>query len=364
MTRRNYWLSLFTLETWQEFLKAGASVTGFRGGRWRLVQEIQKGDYVLSYLAGAGRWIAAFEVAAAPFKDEAPIFASDPFPCRLRVSPLVVLTPETAVPALDLADRLSVFQRLKDPKSWGVVFQQSPRKWSEADALIVLEALRSAEASPVERPLPQGRTAKPKVSPSKLGLVTVPDESGETAPTEAEGTTAHTEIQWLLMKLGSDMGLDVWVARNDRSRAYKGNRFSDLPRLRNELPLQFDEATRRIVELIDVLWLSSNGILAAFEVESTTSIYSGLLRMSDLLSMHRNLNIPLYIVAPDERRQRVIAEINRPTFSRLTPPLYATCRYISFGDLRAKLASLGPFIQYLKPEFLDDLSKPCTLDSL
>jgi hypothetical protein len=361
---RNYWLSLFTLETWQEFLKAGASVTGFRAGRWRLVQQIQEGDYLLSYLAGTGRWIAAFEVASRPFKDETPIFTSDPYPCRLKVSPLVVLTPETAVPALGLADRLSVFQRLKDPKSWGVVFQQSPRKWSEEDALVVLGALRSAEASPVERPLTPVRPTKPKTSPSKLGPVTIPDESGEADTTEPEGATAHTEIQWLLLKLGSDMGLDVWVAKNDLSKVYKGVRFSEMPRLRNQLPLQFDEATRRTVELIDVLWLSSNGILAAFEVESTTSIYSGLLRMSDLLSMQRNLNISLYIVAPDERRQRVITEINRPTFSRLTPPLYATCRYISFDDLRAKMANLGPYIQYLKPEFLDDLSQPCTLDSL
>ncbi len=47
--------------------------------------------------------------------------------------------------------------------------------------------------------------------------------------------------------------------------------FQTSPRLKTELPLQFDEATNKTIELIDVLWLKGNAIVAAFEVESTTS---------------------------------------------------------------------------------------------
>src|SRR5207253_5167080 len=133
----------------------------------------------------------------------------------------------------------------------------------------------------------------------------------------AKEASLHTGIQWLLLKLGSDMNLDVWVAKNDRGRSYNGQTFADLPRLKGSLPVQFDEATNRTIELIDVLWLRGNAIVAAFEVESTTSIYSGLLRMSDLLAMQPNLAIRLYLVAPDERREKVLTEVNRPTFSRL-----------------------------------------------
>src|SRR5205823_878954 len=154
-------------------------------------------------------------------------------------------------------------------------------------------------------------------------------------PAEAREATAHEEIQWLLLRLGGDMGLDVWVARNDRSRQVNGQRFSDLPRLRKSLPLQFDEATNRTVALIDVLWLRGNAIVAAFEIESTTSIYSGLLRMSDLVAMQPNLNIPLFLVAPDSRRNKVLREVNRPTFARLATPLAEVCRYIPFEGFRA-----------------------------
>jgi hypothetical protein len=59
--------------------------------------------------------------------------------------------------------------------------------------------------------------------------------------------------------------------------------------------------------LIDVLWLQGEAIVAAFEVEHTTTIYSGLLRMADLVSMQPNLKLDLFIVAPDERREYVFS---------------------------------------------------------
>jgi hypothetical protein len=166
----------------------------------------------------------------------------------------------------------------------------------------------------------------------------------------------------MLLKLGSDLGLDVWVARNDRSRSANGKSFVDLPRMRRDLPRQFDEVTSRTIELIDVLWLRGNAIVAAFEIESTTVIYSGLLRMSDLLAMQPNLNIPLYVVAPDERRDKVKVEVNRPTFNRLSPPLSEACRFISFSTLRERLPTFAPIVQYLKPDVLEDLSEVCVLE--
>jgi hypothetical protein len=140
--------------------------------------------------------------------------------------------------------------------------------------------------------------------------------------------------------------------------------FSELPRLKAELPLQFDEATNRTIELIDVLWLRGNSIAAAFEIESTTSIYSGLLRMGDLISMQPNLKIPLYLVAPDERREKVFTEVNRPTFSRLSPAMSEMCRFIPFTALREQVAQIAPVARYLKPEFLEEFSESCELDEV
>jgi hypothetical protein len=174
----------------------------------------------------------------------------------------------------------------------------------------------------------------------------------------------HTEIQYLLLRLGNDMGFDIWAARNDKNKQHDGESFSDIPRIRPELPLQFDSQTNKTIEHIDVLWLKGNSIMAAFEIESTTSIYSGLLRMADLITMQPNLNIPLYLVAPYSRRGKVMAEINRPTFSKMAPPLSEMCRFISFSKLKEELPKIKPIIKYIKPEYLAEISESCELDDM
>jgi hypothetical protein len=367
-----YWLDLFTGTTWQEFRSAGAAVSGFRESRWKTVQRIQPGDMLLCYLTGVSRWVGILEVASKPFQDSTPIWTGESFPCRIKVKVVVALDPEYGVSVLTQRDRLSFFQKMVSPIAWTGQFRGSPKEFKREDAEVIVADLRAAQANPVAKPVdPRKLARRPRPLRSALGAVVIPEPEPAGTP-EGDGNrepepvvrdeSTHTEIQWLLLKLGNDMGLDVWVARNDRGRTFRGVRFSDLPRYRAELPRQFDEATNRTVELIDVLWLQGTAIVAAFEVESTTSIYSGLLRMADLLSMQPNLNIPLYLVAPDDRRNKVFSEVNRPTFARLMPPLNEVCRYISFSDLRERMSSVASVVQYLKPEFLEDIAESCEVE--
>lgn len=71
--------------------------------------------------------------------------------------------------------------------------------------------------------------------------------------------------------------------------------------------------------------------MAAFEVEHTTSIYSGLLRMSDLVTLSPNINFPLYIVTPNFRLEQVRRELARPTFQVLE--LHKRCSFFSEESL-------------------------------
>ena len=293
--------------------------------------------------------------------------------------PLVLiakLEPITAVPVLEMRDSLSIFKNLKGPHAWTGRFRGSPSKWTNNDGDAVANVISAAISNPVERPFDPAKLAMvPPILRTSAGTSVVIPEDEESLPLEQppirervesseELVTefrAHTEIQWLLLKLGSDMGLDVWVARNDRSQSYRGQTFQSLPRLLQKLPVQFDDATNRTIELIDVLWLRGNAIEAAFEIESTTSIFSGLLRMADLITMQPNINIPLYIVAPSERRNKVIAEVNRPTFARLSPSMSEMCRFISFEELKKELAAAQYLVQFLKPEFVESFSESCVI---
>jgi len=101
------------------------------------------------------------------------------------------------------------------------------------------------------------------------------------------------------------------------------------------LPLNYDETTLKTVGRIDVLWLKGRAIMRAFEVEHTTSIYSGILRMADLLALQPNMDTKLHIVAPYSRRDKVFQEIRRPVFSLLDRgPLSESCTYVSYDSLR------------------------------
>lgn len=369
MATINYWIDLFTGTTWQEFLNAGGNISGFRESRWPVVQQIQPGDYLICYLVGVSRFIGMLEVTSKSYKGTSEIWTYDSFPCRVDVRIIVALTPETAIPIKDLQKELSIFQNLKKPKAWSGLLRSSPLKWKPSDGEAVLKALLEAKDHPVLRPTDQRKLSrKPQGLKTKIGIVTVPETEEITLAVPDKETLnelkIHTEIQYQILKLGTDMGFQVWAARNDRNREYKGNKFTEIFKLKNELPLQFDEATTRTIAHIDVLWLKGNAIVAAFEIESTTSIYSGLLRMSDLIAMQPNINIPLYLVAPDERREKVIDEVNRPTFSRLSPPLAEVCRYISFSTLQKRLIDVSEYVSYLKPEFLEELSEECKLDGV
>ena len=166
-------------------------------------------------------------------------------------------------------------------------------------------------------------------------IVTVPHnaktEKNET-PNEGE-IRESLQIQAALAKIGSRMGFQIWLPRADRVRVLTKWK-PDAGVLIEELPVGFDLTTMKTIEQIDVLWLKKRTIVRAFEVEHTTSIYSGILRMADLLAMQPNLKIKLHIVAPASRREKVFQEIRRPVFALLEGgALSDICTYLSYDNV-------------------------------
>jgi hypothetical protein len=130
------------------------------------------------------------------------------------------------------------------------------------------------------------------------------------------------------------MGMSIWIPRADRAAVTREQHHSP-DHLLDRLPLNYDDATLGTIENIDVLWLQGRSIARAFEVEHTTAIYSGLLRMADLLALQPNMDIRLHIVAPLGKREKVFQEIRRPVFSLLERgPLAESCTYLSYDSLR------------------------------
>ena len=257
-----YWLDLFSGTTWQEFRQAGANVSGFRHRMRNAASKVEHGDILLCYLTGVMRWVGALEVVGQS-KDERAIWKDAEFPVRFEVKPVVMLEPEHGVPMGELEGKVDFYRTIKDRGKFKGFVRQSPNRFAaEKDGDLILGLLQKAQASPVSRPVdpkklarkPLFRAERRKGKKTVSTVVSVP-ESDEPAEVQAEHkpeaaqepapTTQHTEIQFNLLRLGADMGYDLWVARNDRSKAWNGQVLGGMPKMVSELPTQFNEQDHR-----------------------------------------------------------------------------------------------------------------------
>lgn len=157
----------------------------------------------------------------------------------------------------------------------------------------------------------------------------------------------HTEIQVWLRDLGHALGFDVWIAANDRARDTGTGQLGD--GCLEVLPDAIATAPGAdAIRLIDVLWLERGQprVAAAFEVEHTTSIYSGIIRLLDLaLGAPGHATRGLFLVAPDDREEEVRAQLTRPAFRRVSD---LGVRYLPYGELERHRDSMARFGAGLK----------------
>lgn len=349
-----YFLNLFTPETWSAFRRHGANISGFRYRQRRLAQNrIKEGDIFLCYMVRLSRWCGALRIVSPAFQDEKPIFQDpDPFVIRFKVEPIALLEPEFSLPILDdsIWDALSETKGIdKGGQGWAINFRASLRQIEDSDGKFLLSQLEKQGEEQSEYPLTdKDRRQLTKVfkvrTPSGEISVDVPEDEYEDghgdANTDAEVATSESRqshlVQARIAKIGIEMGFKIWVPRNDKTRVLdhisddKKSSFLDV------LPINYDDTTLRTIEQIDVIWLKGRSMARAFEVEHTTAVYSGLLRMADLLALQPNMDIQLHIVAPDEKRGKVLREIRRPVFSLLERgPLYEKCTFLSYSSIES-----------------------------
>lgn len=151
----------------------------------------------------------------------------------------------------------------------------------------------------------------------------------------------HLEMQFHLTRIGRELGYDVFVAANDRTRSLNGVSLQSLT-LSKLPPLDLSAEVRRTVSLIDVIWVEKEPrqIACAFEIEKSTSIYSGMLRLLDLaLSLDSRRN-DFFLVAPDNREKEIVAQLQRPAFRDLKSVAF---RYLFFSDITCHCEAMCRF---------------------
>lgn len=123
----------------------------------------------------------------------------------------------------------------------------------------------------------------------------------------------HNEILGILAVIGKARGHDVWIGNKEQSESTSGllgadKKLRDLMTVRK---LQLEGvANLPTVEDIDLLWLEHSRVVAAFEVESTTTMTSALWRGSNL-----SVKVPKFMVIPEQRKGEFERKFRSPLFA-------------------------------------------------
>jgi len=302
--------NLETIYHGSNFIVWGAVPGPMNESRW---EKMTPGDVVLIYNSGRIRF--AGEIAAkVRNKEPARYFwKENETGTTWELMYFIVNEERTDVP-IEKLNPLFGYQSNYRPQGFSMINEAAVSSFAQnyGDILGVLKTLERGEEL-IHLP-----TRKEEVSASI-------DERIERVPTE------HDEMQWRLIRLGQLAKCDVWIPRSDQSKHYDGHQFRDsvLQEFHGTLDVP------RSIENIDVVWkFGPYSIKSAFEIEHSTSIYSGILRLSDLRAEAPNSNYPLFIVASEDRKRKVFEELKRPTFSGPCLRLNEVIRFLGYKKVR------------------------------
>jgi hypothetical protein len=321
----SYWTDIFTLETWAQAEARQFRVSGFPpptpgpgGYSVGMFERVRVGDIFLCYCKRpAQRWIGALRVTGDVFQSDEPVWGlseeGEPrFPWRYPVEPIVALDPTHGIPAAAVVEDLGFLRRLS---KWGTYLQRSLNRVPGEDGDRLLMMLQQpTEPIPIDLPPQRRRSRVEAPEPSLLEAQAVPLELAvdpEHVDEVVSEPRTHTEIQAKLRDIGVFEGFDVWVA--DRGTDWNGRPLGE--GCLSDLPVVASEQTRRVMRNIDVIWFrrGAGHPVRFFEIEHSTSVYSGLLRFNDVI-----IDFPIpeaFVVGDGERTQaKFEREIARRTF--------------------------------------------------
>jgi len=121
--------------------------------------------------------------------------------------------------------------------------------------------------------------------------------------------TEHTDYIYKLISLGKKFNLKIFVGKREQSETYKNGKLSDYADFYDVSFLQDPNKIKiKRIEMIDLLWVKDNNIIASFEVENSTNFISGIQRGSNL-----SIETPKIMLMPDKRKKE-FESISDPLF--------------------------------------------------
>ncbi|MBI3599566.1 MAG: DNA adenine methylase [Nitrospinae bacterium] len=122
----------------------------------------------------------------------------------------------------------------------------------------------------------------------------------------------HNEVIAILAVIGKKQGYDIWIGKREHHEKDSGliATGKTLDEYMTVKHLRIDNATNQgVIENIDLIWIKDRRVKAIFEVESTTSMTSALMRGSNI-----DREVDKFMVLPEEREDQFKRKMTSPLF--------------------------------------------------
>lgn len=182
----------------------------------------------------------------------------------------------------------------------------------------------------------QGKRKAPIVAPPPMA----PEAPATTVKAVDLTIATHESAEAVLLMLGNLLEYDTYTP--DASRTYNGRKLGEIATL-NDLPPFTSEKIMDSVQNIDVVWLKDEWPEYFFEVEHTTGVTSGLLR---IYQAHK-LNTKFFIIGPADVLKKYEKEVQKSPFNAIQQKY----RFRSYDDLRRIYVAASDY-RKLADEFL------------
>lgn len=172
-------------------------------------------------------------------------------------------------------------------------------------------------------------------------------------PSDIESGSRHAQIQYAIIKIGQYLNFRTYIARNDQNIIYQNKPFREhesvIVNLSEEALLSSFPESVKEAKYIDCMWFKNCKLMpAVIEVENTTGIRSGLLRMKNFKDTFPPFQTRYLISAPDNQRDKVYRECIKPQFMDLNAKYFP---YSAVEELYSFLSSRR--IKGITEEFID-----------
>ena|SRR5208337_1629971 len=137
-----YFLAVFSVTSWREFLRNGAKVYGTTGNQINRAKKLQKGDLLICYITGFSQFVGIVEIISDAYVDKSRIWEEDTFPVRFDVRLIEKLSEHSGISGKGLIGKITVLKNLNNPKKWWAFFINSLNEFPAEDGEYLVNEIK------------------------------------------------------------------------------------------------------------------------------------------------------------------------------------------------------------------------------